>query len=81
MDSLTEEIERIFMQEQDGNQHCEDEERMKSAFYKGVTCLLNIMMLTIAILGPVFAVIMIGRFLEKTGKLLFHTKKNEDGNP
>lgn len=75
MDLLTEEIERIVRQEHDVNQCYGDEGEMKSALYKGITCLLNIMLLAIAISWPVLTAIMIGRLLKKAGNLLLKIKK------
>ncbi len=75
MDLLTEEIEKIFRQEHDVNRCYEDEGETKSALYKGITCLLNIILLAIAISWPVLIAIMIGRLLEKAGNLLLKIKK------
>ncbi len=81
MDSLTEEIEKILRQEQDEDQCHQEGDRVESALYKGMTCLLNIMLLGIVVFLPVFAAIMFGSFLKNAGKFLFMKEKNRDGNP
>ena len=81
MDSLMEEIERIFRQSQDENWSYEGKCGEKPVLYKGAIFLLNLFSIVFLIFCQRAVMIAIWALLKKAGKWLLMVKKNRDGNP